>query len=198
MLLEPMSVLIRRGAQTEPIPRFEKTGGNSARCMKYINVSTGCYESVSMTPDNRIISFNGPLKSIGCQKDNSNVWITDKFSIVTSIGFLGTNSDANKANNPLCTNETIIVTLRLTKCNQDIEKRVANDIDSFEVDLKHARDTEQVEKACFDYYNYMRITNVNGIPLEVGPGKYVLKVLLKRVNDTEPTIQAISTLIIRD
>lgn len=163
-------------------------------CMKYININTACYESLS-TIDERIISFNAPLNSVGTKYEND-MLITDGFIIVTQIGFLGTNNKEHVAENVLLSRDKVDIIIRLTKRSPDVERRVGLDIDTFTIDLREAEAEQQINEACFEYYNYTRITNIKKIELPVGPGTYILKVLLKRPSDSAFTIQSMNTLTI--
>lgn len=163
-------------------------------CMKYVNVCTSCYESLS-TIDERIISFNAPLNSVESRYENGKI-LTDSFIIVTQIGFLGTSSEEHKAENVLCSRDKIDVIIRLTKRDKDIANRVGLDIDSFSIDLQEVESENLIDAACFEYYSYTRITNVKKIELPVGAGTYVLKVLLKKQNENMFTIQSMNTLVI--
>ena len=135
-------------------------------CMKYINAIATCYSSIS-TVDNHITSLNAPLYQLEVE-DKNNPYISD-FSIVTRLNFLGTSRAVNEADNILLNGESVDLIIRLTKCDKEENKRLGYDIDNFSIDLS------KVDKdvACFEFYNYMRITNVKKISLPAGLGKYV-------------------------
>ena len=161
-------------------------------CMKYVNTTATCYKSV-VVENNAIVAFNAPFDAIKASSENDTLYIDD-FSIVTQIDFLGTNTNEHKIENPLEQNKVVDFIVRLTKCNKDDDKRIGSDLDKFSVDLGEMREKNLVTTACFDFLNYTRVTNVNRLELPGGPGRYVLKVLIKMSEDEEYTIQSMTSL----
>lgn len=163
-------------------------------CMKYVNTTATCYKSV-VIENEKIASFNAPFMSIKSIENESGVFLDD-FTVVTQIDFLGTNNPKHKADNPLEQKKTIDFIVRLTKCVKEPSKRVAYDLDNFSIDLADMDEKQQVDLACFGFLNYTRITNVKGLDLPGGTGKYVIKILVKNAEDKEYSIQSMSKLII--
>ena len=163
-------------------------------CMKYINATAACFKLVSMD-NNKIIAYNAPFNSIKSVEENNALFI-DNFSIITQIDFLGTGNAENKMENPLEMKKTVDFIIRLTKCDALEENRLGRDLDCFSINLAEMYEKKQVDKACFDFFNYTRITNVDKLDLPKGIGKYVIKVLIKLSEDKEYTIQSMTKLII--
>lgn len=163
-------------------------------CKKYVNVSSRCYKSITSI-ENSVVSYDVPFVSI--RHDNGANGVTiNKFAIVTSIDFLGTNNETHRKENPLECKQTLDFIIRLTKCSSEEGKRIGYDLDSFSINLGEMYEKEQVNKACFDFLNYTRTTKVDNLDLPGGVGKYVIKVLIKDSKEKEYTIQAMSQLIV--
>ena len=163
-------------------------------CMKYVNASVRCYKSIT-SAENNVMSYNIPFTSIRHDNIGAQVAIT-KFVIVTNIDFLGTNNEEHKTENPLESRDTLDVIIRLTKCTNDDSKRIGYDLDCFSIDLAEIYEADQVNKACFDFLNYTRTTNIDQIELPGGLGKYVIKILIKNSKEEKYTIQSMLQLII--
>lgn len=163
-------------------------------CKKYVNANVSCYKSIS-TVDNHILSLNAPLSSLKINKNNKGV---DNFVIVTKFNFLGTNNSASQRNNVLFNREKINIIIRLTKCDEDVNKRLGNDIDKFTIDLEQAYNDKQVSVACFDFYDYTRVTNVDCITELPKAGLYVIKVLIKTESEEKYTIQSMSKFLVEN
>lgn len=163
-------------------------------CMKYVNATATCFKLVTMD-NNKIIAYNAPFNSIKSIEEN-NVLSLDNFSIVTQIDFLGTSSPEHKIDNPLETKKNVDFIIRLTKCDHIEENRLGRDLDCFSINLKEMYEKHQVDKACFDFFSYTRITNVDNLDLPRGTGKYVIKVLIKDSESTEYSIQSMTKLVI--
>ena len=161
-------------------------------CMKYINATAACFKLVSMD-NNKIIAYNAPFSNIKSVEENNALFI-DNFSIITQIDFLGTGNAENKMENPLEMKKT--VDFIITKCDALEENRLGRDLDCFSINLAEMYEKKQVDKACFGFFNYTRITNVDKLDLPKGIGKYVIKVLIKLSEDREYTIQSMTKLII--
>lgn len=99
--------------------------------------------------------------------------------------------------------DTMDFIIRLTKCAQDPKKRVYMDLDCFSVDLSQAKNEKLASQACFDFYNFTRITRMDEtkrhILLKEGKaltGKYVLKLII--VKDGKEIVQSITALDVTD
>lgn len=165
-------------------------------CMKYVNATTGCYNSITKLEDN-IVSFNTPLNTL-IAKETPDGTIIGDFFVVTHLNFLGTDNEKNKMKNILESRESVNIIIRLTKCDQDPKKRLGFDLDTFTIDFKEEDEKGRIDTACFDYYNHIRITDVKKLSLPEKTGNYVLKVLIKKVSDSEEktTIQAMSHIFV--
>ena len=113
---------------------------------------------------------------------------------MTNIDFLGTNNEEHKNENPLESKRTLDFIIRITTC--DNKQNIGYDIDSFSVDLREMRKTNQINRACFDFLNYTRTTKIDNLDLPGGTGKYVIKVLVKDSEEKDYTIQTMSQLMI--
>ncbi|MCM1246367.1 MAG: hypothetical protein NC293_12065 [Roseburia sp.] len=162
--------------------------------MKYVNANTTCFKSVIMDGD-KIVSFNAPFEVIKATNIDNTLFIED-FSLVTQIDFLGTSDSEHKMENPLEQKKTVDFIVRLTKCTRKEEDRLGFDLDSFSIDLEDIYKKEKVDTACFDFFNYTKITNVKRLDLPCGDGKYVIKVLIKGSEEEEYSIQSMTQLTI--
>lgn len=163
-------------------------------CMRFVNAATICYKNVIIENSN-IVSFDAPFSSI--QSTNSgHSKVIGNFSMVTKIDFLGTENQEHKSQNPLEMKKKIDFIIRLTKCDYLEENRIGYDIDKFTIDLNDMYEKGQVDTACFDYFNYTRITNIEKLDLPGGAGKYVIKILIKNSEDSEYSIQSMTKLMV--
>ena len=164
-------------------------------CMKYVDANTTCYKSVTMDGD-KIVSLNAPFEVIKSTSADGTSFIGD-FFLITQIDFLGTNDPQHKQENPLEQKRTIDFIIRLTKCSKEQEHQCV-DLDSFSINLEEMYKNHKVCTACFDFFNYTKITNVNKVVLnnDNDSVKYVIKVLIKDSEDTEYSIQSMTQLII--
>lgn len=160
-------------------------------CMKYVNATTYCYESVIKENDNPV-SFNKPFNGVVAIKHSDGSFSIGGFKIVTQISLLGTNTQSNKEFNIIEKKGALDVVIRLTKCDQNEENQLGRDLDAFTIDLQKM--SSQLDQACYQFLNYTRITEVSGINLVLGIGNYVLKVLVKDSEDENYTIQTMSRL----
>ena len=163
-------------------------------CMRYVNATARCYDSVLTRDNNTIVSFSGPFDRIEGQFQDGMVYVPN-FAILTEIAIMGTAKDENKTINPVESGKTLHFTLRLTKCDKAPEKQMGLDLEKFDIDLKHLKESGRLSLACYHFYNELRVTRVNGIVFpEFDTGKYVLKIL---VNDTgnsdDDIIQSMTT-----
>lgn len=166
-------------------------------CMKYLNATVSCYGSVSIH-NNRILSLIEPFDVISATKDPNGTISIKNFYVVTHINMLGTNKEDCKQNSTLEKRETLSVRIRLTKCDKDENNQRYFDLDTFTVDLKEEENKRNIHKACFDYFNYKRITPVESLALPYGSGKYVIKVTVKEPSQEKETIQTMTYLYVSD
>lgn len=163
-------------------------------CMRYVNATARCYDSVLTRDNNTIVSFSGPFDRIVGKYHDGRMCVPN-FSILTEIAIMGTSKDENKPINPVESGKTLHFTLRLTKCDKVPEKQMGLDLDKFDIDLNSLKESNRLSLACYHFYNELRVTRVKGIVFpEFDTGKYVLKVL---VNDTgnsdDDIIQSMTT-----
>ena len=163
-------------------------------CMKNVNANAMCFKSV-VIENNQIVSFTAPFNAMKSLSDENGI-CTDDFSIVTQIDILGTNNRESKAENPLESNRQLDFKIRLTKLDKVDEKRLGFDIDNFSVDLAEMKEMSKTEMACFEFFNYTRMTQIDKLHLPAGPGKYVIKVLVKYAEDENYQIQSMTGLTI--
>ena len=162
-------------------------------CMKYVNATISCYESIDLTNESAVKSFNNPIDVIDCDVNN----IISNLSMVTQISIRDTLKEAEFNNNILHQNGAIDIIIRLTKCDADENKRLYVDLDSFTVDLAQERKNGNVKKACFDYFNLTRITKIDEVHLPSERGYYVLKVLVSKSGQNNFSIQSMSSLRVK-
>lgn len=163
-------------------------------CMKYINANAMCFKSV-IIENNQIVSFTAPFNAMKSVNDEEGI-STDDFAIVTQIDILGTNNSENKTENPLESGRTLDFKIRLTKLDRIEENRLGFDVDNFSIDLTEMKENKRTEKACFEFFNYTRMTQINKLHLPAGTGRYVIKVLVKYAEDEEYQIQSMTGLSI--
>ena len=156
-------------------------------CMRYVNATVRCFDSV-LTRNDTIVSLSGPFDTIKGIKKGENVSVPP-FSILTEIAIMGTSKEQSKASNPVESGKKLHFTIRLTKCDKEIGKQKCIDLDQFEIDFHSLKEKELLSVACFQFYNELRVTNVNGIVFpEFDTGKYVLKVLVNDTGDSHDDI----------
>ena len=160
-------------------------------CMKYVNATVGCYKSV-IEVNKKLVSYNFPFDTIDVEDKKPAIC---DFQIVTQISIRGTLNEREKQSNPIEKKKKLEFVLRITKCDADESKRQGSDLDRFVIDLEK----EKIQMACFGFYNYNRITYVNHLKLPYGTGKYVIKVLVKEVgqSDDDFSIQSMYALTIK-
>lgn len=160
-------------------------------CMKYINAIVTPYASALSTPEGAIVTLHAPLGAVRCRDIKDGKAALEDFAVVTDLNFLGTTDEAHKKENPLEQGKKIGFIIRLTKCSSEVEGRKYVDLDSFVIDLAEVKDKGWANKACFDYYNYTRLTkipeDIRWIPVdnEGRPmtGSYVLKVIVEEIGE---------------
>lgn len=151
-------------------------GGNKM-CMKYVNATVSCYDSIEKV-NNKVLSLNLPFSTIDVEDKDPSIC---SFIVTTAISIRGTNNESERANNPIESNTNLDFVIRLTKCDSDINKRRYIDLDRFTIDLQDVK----VSQACFRFVNYSRVTEVERLKLPEGLGKYVIKVLVKKSEDSD-------------
>ena len=159
-------------------------------CMKYVNATAICYANVVQEKGHAVL-FETPFNELVTIKEG-NVRKTVPFFVVTHINVIGTNNEDHKKENILEQGGVLDVIIRLTRRSTEEAKRVCVDLDSFSVNL--SQDNVNIETACYNYLNYPRITLVDNLVLDGGPGSYVIKVLVKRNTDEKYTIQSMTGL----
>lgn len=169
-------------------------------CMKYINSTVECYLSTSRNSQEQPIAFYYPFDSITASEEKDGKFSIGGFSIKTRICVLGTNKPEHFAENPISQEAVLHFTIRLTKCARDIKDRLGIDLDEFDIDLAKLKDDESFSQACYPFFNYTRITQIEKISLpEKGFGGYVLKVLVRdNKSHAEDSIQTMFELTVND
>ncbi len=166
-------------------------------CMRYVNATARCYDSVLTRDNNTIVSFSGPFNRIEGEYHDGKMCVPN-FSILTEIAIMGTSKDENKPFNPVESGKTLHFTLRLTKCDKDPEKQMGLDLDKFDIDLNSLKESGRLSLACYHFYNELRVTRVKGIVFpEFDTGKYVLKVLVNETgNSNDDIIQSMTDFMV--
>lgn len=170
---------------------------------KYINATTTPYHSVTIHKDSgAILSLNAPLIAINSVFDKAGRAYLPEFYVVTDMTFIGTSEEACLPENPLHNGKKIDVTIRLTRCSEDPNKTAYVDLDSFTIDLAQVRKDGQLKQACWEFYNYTRITKVGNGVIQLSEkedgtpayGPYVLKVIIQEGDDTPLFVQGITSM----
>lgn len=164
-------------------------------CMKYVNSTVECYTSMASNSSGSVSYSNLFNRIHASVRQNGNMEVGG-FIVVTRINILGTAHKEHENANILMQRGTLDVIIRLTKCSPDESKQLCIDLDSFSLDLKKEDKEKHIDHACFDYFNYTRITDIKDFDLDAGLGKYVIKVLMKKHEDSDYTIQTMSSLYI--
>lgn len=174
-------------------------------CMKYLNAITTPYARIVQDDETgAILALQGPLDVLKCLLGGDGKARVKAFDVFTELTFLGTSKEENKPNNPVFRKTVFDVTLRLTRCNADTEKRVFVDLDHFVADLSQPDNDGGHKYACFDYAIRNRITRLkdqtvilpnkeDGTPAY---GAYVLKVIIHEQGTPKDqvTVQGIASL----
>ncbi|MBD5469102.1 MAG: hypothetical protein HDR21_13250 [Lachnospiraceae bacterium] len=163
-------------------------------CKKYVNASARCYKSITSV-DNNVMSYDIPFTNIRHDDEGDKI-VINKFAIVTTIDFLGTNNENHKAENSLESKKTLDFVIRMTKCSEIETEQIGYDIDRFSINLAEMYEKDQVSMACFGFLNYTRTTNIDKLELPGGTGKYVIKILIKYSEDATYTIQSMFQLFV--
>lgn len=146
-------------------------------CMKYVNAVACCYKSIEEV-NKTIVSYKYPFDTIDVEDKEPAIC---DFYIITNISIRGTLNEKEKLDNPIEQKKKLEFVIRITKCDSDPDKRQGADLDRFVVDLGK----ENIQNACFGFMNYNRFTYVKHLPLPYGIGKYVIKVLIKEVGQSD-------------
>lgn len=145
-------------------------------CMKYVNAIAECYEGMVSNSDGSV-SYLNLFNRIHASFRQNGMMEVGGFVVVTRINNLGTSHEEHAKDNILMQRGTLDVIIRLTKCSTDESQQLCIDLDSFSIDLK--QEESRIDHACFDFFNYTRISEIKDFDLELGAGKYVIKVLMK-------------------
>ncbi len=173
-------------------------------CMKYLNAITTPYARIVLDDDVRtILALQAPLHTLYCSLDDKGRARVQAFDVLTELSFLGTSKEENKAINPVSKKAVFDVTLRLTRCDADPQKRVFVDLDHFVADLSQPDNDSGHKYACFDYAIRTRITRLKDQMVILPPGEdckpaygaYVLKVIVQEQGvESSLTVQGIASL----
>lgn len=163
-------------------------------CMKYVNASIRCYKSATAV-NGVVTAYESPFVKIKCIPEDDKIFIKD-FYVVTAIDFLGTNNSEHYADNPLAQKGKYDFIIRITKCSADEDERIGYDLRTFSIDIDDMYLNNLVEKACFDYANVTKTVYVDSLELPGGTGRYVIKVLVKKAEDTRYSIQSMAPLFV--
>lgn len=163
-------------------------------CMTGVNATLGLFLDVQMDESGEaVLAYIKPFDGLTVQKGKDGNPITKPFKIVTQVNLLGTMDEGKKSENIIERRGVLDFIIRITKCDEDIEKRLTAVLDEFVLDTNEVN----MCKACFDYLNYTRITQVPELNLTAGKGEYVIKLLVREKTDDNSqnyTIQAMSPL----
>ena len=155
-------------------------------CMKHVNAIVGCYGNVVKNELNQVISYEDLFDEITAIQISDDKYAIRHFVIVTNFTILGTNKEERKSDNPICREDCIHVTIRLTKCAEDPQKRVGTDLTSFDIDIKRLKSEGKLSKACYPFLNLTQVTSINEIKLPSNAfGSYVIKVLVRNTKSPD-------------
>lgn len=159
-------------------------------CMQYINANIALFREISKNK-NEDISLVDPFKRIIADRKT-----ISEFAIVSYITLMGSNK--KKANNILDRRGKLEVCIRLTKCTLEDSERISYDLDKFVIDTEDEANIVY-EDACVPYLNYKRISNIGKIEINLDnpQGSYVVKILVKELNETKYTVQSLHHLEIQ-
>ncbi len=164
-------------------------------CMKYVNAIVECYADVPIS--NQLpTSFNRPFNGIYASLRQDGTKEIGGFKIATRISLLGTSEEAHKEYSLLEMRGTLEVIVRLTKCSRNEDEQLCVDLDSFSIDTKELEG--MIDRACYDFFSFIRITDVKDFTLEAGTGNYVIKILVKDSKSKTYTIQTMTKLMVFD
>ena len=168
-------------------------------CVPYVNAVVEPFFEVQMTEESReVVSYSKPFDSLTLFKGDHEYPVLPGFKVVTKLNILGTAKPDKIPMNVLAHQGVLEFQLNLTKCADEVGDRKTAVLDAFVIDF---RDSEHLKlsKACFDYLNFSRITDVPTSEMTAGSGEYVLKLFAReRPQEGEPdapfTIQSMAPL----
>lgn len=164
-------------------------------CMKYVNATVELFNAVEMGPNGNAVSFLGAFDYLRAQRSPNGDPVSGSFEVVTHLNLLGTD---NRDNIPTCHVEQrsgiLEVSIKLARVSTSTDKRKVLLLDQFDLDLEEMERSQQIRRACFNYLNYCRITHVNQMVFEPGPGDYVIKVEVRWKGDGENSPLAVQAL----
>lgn len=167
-------------------------------CMKYVNAAIECFLSVREEKGCPIVFINPFDEILSNKKEDGKFYLPD-FKLITNINIIGTADQIKQTDHILYRDGgKLDFIIRLTKCHRDINRRIYYDLDSFSLDIKSLRKSDQMDMACFDFVNYARKTNVLSFGLKEN-GPYVIKLLIKdeKQGDDEYSVQFMKRLDVR-
>ena len=167
-------------------------------CMKYVNATVGLFNSVETGPNGSIVSFRGAFDYLRAQLDSSGELFSGNFVVVTHLNLLGTDNVNNVAGCHIEQKQGILeVFVKLARVSANVEERKVRLLGQFDLDLKELEDSGQIRQACFHYLNYRRVTRIDRMVFEPGPGSYVIKVEVRWKGEESPlAVQALYPLTV--
>lgn len=142
-------------------------------CMKYVNANIQCFNSIGNDFSGRM-TLRSSTERVRSRKLRSGKYEIDGFSIVVFINIRGS-SDKDKSESPIDRKQRLDFIIRLTKNDDDPEKRISYNLREFDVDFSKPI---KLKHACFDYYERTEIVQVDKLTLD-SAGAYTIKVLVK-------------------
>lgn len=164
-------------------------------CMKYVNASARCFREIQFDGNN-IVSYSMPFTNLKAEKVNNKYYIKN-FYVSVIIDMIGTSNEENNSINPLSQKEIYDFIVRITHCSRDTNQQICYDLQKFSINLEDMYNSQLVNKACFDFYNCSKNIFIDSLELPCGPGKYVIKTLIKKHSDEEYVIQAMTPLFVQ-
>lgn len=165
-------------------------------CLKNVNANIRIYSDVETSINGDPAKFVLPFDGMHISQNDCGQYQTVGFKIVTHFNLIGTATEAHQKDNIVNSHGKLYAVIRLTKCSKDEEERLSVDLDQFEIDVSKLDD--MVNRACFPYLNFTRITDVKPMELGAGLGTYVIKLLLKTKEEEKYTVQSMYQLTIEN
>ena len=163
-------------------------------CMKYVNAIATCFSFIEK--ENGVLTLVAPFDGIKAEENEKKEPFLKEFSIQTQIDIRGTATEERKKENPLESGVTLDFIIRLTKCSPDTSQQMGYDLDTFSLNLDEKKKNNEISRACFDFLTYSRNTKITNFKLPHGRGNYVIKILIKKSQDSDYTIQSMTKLTI--
>lgn len=158
-------------------------------CKQYVNANVICFGTI-ISENDAPLAFCNPFDTFHPSKSR-NGYELPGFQVMSYINILGTADKEKQSSHILYQeNKSLDFILRLTKCDEDPNKRFYYDLDAFQINIKELRENHKVDGACFDFINYARTTNVPSFKVERS-GSYVIKLLVKESTDSQYAVQFI-------